>query len=249
MTKHRAAQPCDEGGGPPPDGRRSRGTKGCGLPAAALIAHMQAASEQQKMLLARELHDDLGGLLVGAAMDLAWAEQHIAAPPADLRQKLVRARQTLSSAIDLKRKMIETLRPTLLDNVGLLAALRWHVQTTAAAAEMTCSIDLPPHEMRFRPDVPIALFRIVQETLAVIVAHQQPASGAFSVTVGADALNISISSRAGAAGAAPAPFEPHALAAVRHRTAMLGGDFTFESSTAGTIAVRAHFSLAALTAG
>ena len=80
-------------------------------PASALIAHIQGVMELQKAALARELHDELGGLLVGAVMDLAWAEQHMSAPPTELRQKLVRARQTLASAIDLKRKLIEDLRP------------------------------------------------------------------------------------------------------------------------------------------
>src|ERR1700730_5543593 len=69
--------------------------------ASSLIAHIQGAMEHQKALLARELHDELGGLLVGAVMDLAWAEQHMSAPPAELKQKLVRARQTLAAAIDL----------------------------------------------------------------------------------------------------------------------------------------------------
>src|ERR1700730_11303739 len=94
--------------------------------ASSLIEHIQGVMEHQKAVLARDLHDELGGLLVGAVMDLAWVEQHMSAPPAELKQTLVRARQTLAAAIDMKRKLIEELRPTLLDNVGVFAALRWH---------------------------------------------------------------------------------------------------------------------------
>ena len=139
--------------------------------------------EHQRALLARELHDELGGLLVGAVMDVAWAEQHLSAPPAELRQKLTRARQTLAAAIDLKRKLIEELRPTLLDNVGLFAALRWHVQSACNSAGLVVNIRVPEQERRFLPNISIALFRIVQEALAVIMARKPVAPVNFKATL------------------------------------------------------------------
>jgi signal transduction histidine kinase len=61
---------------------RNRTTSKRELASSALIAHLQTGAENQKAQLARELHDDLGGLLVGAAMDLAWAEKHpVLMPP------------------------------------------------------------------------------------------------------------------------------------------------------------------------
>jgi signal transduction histidine kinase len=185
--------------------------------------------EHQKAVLARDLHDELGGLLVGAVMDLAWAEQHMSAPPAELKQKLVRARQTLAAAIDMKRKLIEELRPTLLDNVGLFAALRWHVQAACKrAGTTTCIIDVPEDERRFLPNVPIALFRIVQEALAVIVARKPVASAEFNVTVDRRALAILI--RGDAAGEPSAEqaginADVHYLAAIQQRVASLKGEF------------------------
>lgn len=210
----------------------------------ALIAHIQTAAENQKALLARELHDELGGLLVGAVMDLAWAEQHLSAAATDVRQKLVRARQTLSAAIDLKRRLIEDLRPTLLDNVGLFAALRWHVQATCNLASMTCTISLPDEEKRFVPHVPIALFRIVQEALAVIIAQAHPAATDFSVAVADGSLIIRfVSLRAATDDAADTAIEPHALAAVRYRTNALGGVFDYNGEPAQDIGVTATFPL------
>jgi signal transduction histidine kinase len=196
--------------------------------ASSLIEHIQGVMEHQKAVLARDMHDELGGLLVGAVMDLAWAEQHMSAPPAELKQKLVRARQTLAAAIDIKRKLIEELRPTLLDNVGLFAALRWHVQAACKRAGTTCIIDVPEDERRFLPNVPIALFRIVQEALAVIVARKPVASAEFNVTVERRALAILI--RGDAAGE-PSEEQPginadvHYLAAIQQRVASLKGEF------------------------
>ena len=215
----------------------------------ALISHIQTAAENQKALLARELHDELGGLLVGAVMDLAWAEQHLSAPPAELRQKLVRARQTLSAAIDLKRRLIEELRPTLLDNVGLFAALRWHVQAACALASMTCTISLPGEERRFVPHVPIALFRIVQEALAVIVAQAHPAATDFSVTLADGALSVRFVCQRVVSDDPPGDtLEPHALAAVRYRTNALGGVFSYRVRDAAGIHIAATFPLEAVLA-
>jgi signal transduction histidine kinase len=197
--------------------------------ASSLIEHIQGVMEHQKALLARELHDELGGLLVGAVMDLAWAEQHVSAPPGEMRQKLVRARQTLAAAIDMKRKLIEELRPTLLDNVGLFAALRWHVQAACKRVGATCTLVVPEDERRFLPNVPIALFRIVQEALAVIVARKPVASTEFALTVDRRAITILI--RSDAAGAPSPEGEPginadvHYLAAIQQRVASLKGEF------------------------
>jgi signal transduction histidine kinase len=211
---------------------------------AALIAHIQSAMEQQKAILARELHDELGGLLVGAVMDVAWAEQHLSAPVAELRQKLARARNTLSAAIDMKRKLIEELRPTLLDNVGLFAALRWHVQVTCKQLGLTCTVHVPEDERRFLPNLPITLFRIVQEGLAVIVAANPKAAVDFSVAINGNALAIEIRSDASAThtGFGP-PDDAHFLAAIDHRIASLGGEFRHHHDQACGTTITALFPL------
>jgi CHASE3 domain sensor protein len=93
-----------------------------------LSTHLQNVAEREKAVLARELHDELGGLLVGARMDISWAEQHLAGDHPEVKQRLHRVQQNLSAGVDLKRRIIEELRPTLLDNVGLFAALRWQLK-------------------------------------------------------------------------------------------------------------------------
>jgi len=212
--------------------------------ASGLIAHIQSVMEHQKAVLARELHDELGGLLVGAVMDLAWAEQHLSAQPAELRQKLIRARQTLATAIDLKRKLIEDLRPTLLDNVGLFAALRWHVQSACTRAGLTCSIRVPEDEQRFLPNIPIALFRIVQEALAVIVARKPVASAEFRVAIRQKSLAIEIRSEAAAApDAAETGTDAHHLAAIEQRVASLGGEFECAYLPSGGTSITTRFPL------
>ena len=132
----------------------------------SVISHLQSSWESERVKLSRSLHDDLGGLLVSAVMDLGWLEQHHAAT--ELGERLGRVRGALAAAIDLKRTMIEALRPSLLDNFGLFAAYRWHVKHSCLQANVACTEHYPEDELDLQPEALAALFRTMQETLAVI---------------------------------------------------------------------------------
>jgi Histidine kinase len=94
----------------------------------ALLTYLQASVEIDKASLAKELHDNLGGLIVAAVMDIAWAEEHSSSLASADRGRLRRVREALRSALDINRRIIEELRPSLLDNVGLFAALSWELK-------------------------------------------------------------------------------------------------------------------------
>jgi len=192
-----------------------------------LISHIQTVTEREKAVIARELHDELGGMLVAASMDLAWLEQHIAAP-GDIRRHLLRLKDTLGDAVDLKRKIIEELRPTLLDNVGLFAALRWLIGNSCARASIPFDIQFPDKEPDFTPDASIALFRIAQEALAIIMESEWVRSVTLSLNGTAHVVTLSIAGIGPApdAGEPPIP-ETYELAAIRYRTSTLGGGVTF----------------------
>jgi signal transduction histidine kinase len=131
-----------------------------------LATHLQATIEVERSHLTRQLHDDLGGLLVGALMDVAWVEARLQAP--DLQAKLGRARDSLRAAVDLKRNLIEGMRPTLLENVGIFAAMRWHFAKYCEAADLKCSAALPATEPSLKSSIAIGVYRITEEALRLI---------------------------------------------------------------------------------
>jgi signal transduction histidine kinase len=92
----------------------------------AMVAHLESLSERSRAFFARQLHDDIGGLLVPALMDMTWTDAHLPIAPAVHFQRLTRARESLTRAVDRGRELVDALRPTLLDDVGLFAALGWH---------------------------------------------------------------------------------------------------------------------------
>jgi two-component system sensor histidine kinase UhpB len=93
-----------------------------------MVTHVQRLAEHEKSLLARELHDELGGLLISAVMNLSILSPRVAALGEDSREKMAHLREALDSAIKITRRITEELHPTLLDNVDLLAALRWQLE-------------------------------------------------------------------------------------------------------------------------
>jgi signal transduction histidine kinase len=206
-----------------------------------LSTHLQSVSEREKAALARELHDELGGLLVGARMDISWAEQHLSANDSDARQRLHRVQQSLAAGVDLKRRIIEELRPTLLDNVGLFAALRWQLKETCGNAGLKCVEAYPDEEPQFTSEAAIALFRIAQEAFTNIVKHSGAKSMDIALDLDGDSVVMQISddghgipdNRLNAIGS-------HGLASMRHRVRALGGllDVRRPASGGTTLLVR-----------
>ena len=106
----------------------------------SLSAHLQSSSEREKSRLARDLHDELGGILTSAKIDTAWLEGHSKTTDPDALQRIRRLSGVLDEAVDLKRRVIENLRPSLLDHLGLAAALEWYVNDTCSKAGLQCRL-------------------------------------------------------------------------------------------------------------
>jgi signal transduction histidine kinase len=199
-----------------------------------LSTHLQNVSEREKASLARELHDELGGLLVGARMDISWAEQHMAKDDPDLKLRLNRVQQNLAAGVDLKRRIIEELRPTLLDNVGLFAALRWQMKETCAGAGLKCSESYPDEEPRFKSEASIALFRIAQEAFSNILKHSQAKTADISLDMDDETLLMRIADDGiGMPAGQFTAIGSHGLASMRHRVRALGGRLDVRKPASG----------------
>jgi signal transduction histidine kinase len=200
-----------------------------------LVSHLQTVTEREKAGLARELHDELGGLLVAASMDLAWLEREIGTAPesarsAEVHRRVGRLKDCLAGAVDIKRKIIEELRPTLLDNVGLFAALRWLVSTTAARTGLASVIRFPAAEPHFEPDASIALFRMAQEGIGIILESKWVRSITLVLGGSNDRVTLSVTGH----GDSHSPDEntrtkSYELAAIGHRMAALAGGVSYST--------------------
>jgi signal transduction histidine kinase len=195
----------------------------------ALSTHLQEFSEKEKSELAHNLHDELGGLLTAAKMDLSWLQGRLDQPA--IQQRLSQLGMVLDEAMDLKRRVVEDLRPSLLEHFGLPTALRAHVESTAAKAGLKAEMAADDEDERVPRDIAIALFRVVQEALTNVIRHAE----ARRVRLELLTLGSSYRLRLEDDGRGMDPSNPefrwsHGLTGMRHRVKALGGRFEIESA-------------------
>jgi signal transduction histidine kinase len=189
-----------------------------------LSTHLQSMAEQEKSALSRELHDELGGLLVAARMDVSWLEDRLSTNDPEVRSYFKRVHETLQAGVDVKRRVVENLRPTLLDNLGLFPALRWQVADGCGRAGLKCIERYPDAELLLTPEASITVFRIVQEALTNVLKHARARSVEISIETDAQWLLVRIrDDGVGLPQRRLTPLRSHGLAAMRHRAAGLGG--------------------------
>ena len=189
-----------------------------------LSTYLLHTMESERSQLAKELHDELGGLITAAKMDMAWLQAHIGdSLDAAGQEKFRSVVQMLNQAMTLKRRVVESLRPSLLDHFGLPVALRSHFDEQCGRAGLEYIATLPDEMPDLEPSVQLTLFRVAQEALAgllargvakhvelVIEAHAEDGSDGYLMTVGDD-------------GAAMDEAQLRALVGMRHRLLGAGG--------------------------
>ena len=193
-----------------------------------LSTYLQTVREEEKSRLARDIHDELGGILVGAKMDVAWAAQRCKTALPEAADKLNRALAVLDEGVEMKRRIIEELRPTLLDNLGISAALDWQVRQACARAGLKCELNLS--DLELPSAVSIALYRIVQEALTNITKYASARN--VDVELLGDDQGVSLIVHDDGAGL-PAGVETnhlsHGIIGMRQRVRALNGTFKISS--------------------
>ena len=195
-----------------------------------LSSSLQKVAEREKATLARELHDELGGLLVATKIDVSWLRKRADDGSEASKLRWDRVLRSLDEGLSLKRRVIESLRPTLLDNVGLEAALRWQVDETLRRAGIACEERYPDSMPELSPDARIAVFRAVQECLINIVKHSRAKSVLLKVSIDDDHLSVIL--RDDGIGIDEARIETpqsHGLLGMRHRIESLDGTLTIRN--------------------
>lgn len=199
------------------------------LELAALATHLQALAEKEKSALARNLHDQLGGLLTAAKMDASWLQGHVGTDAA-VQQRLQQLGSVLDEAMDVKRQVVEELRPSLLDHFGLPAALRAHVESVSAKSGLACEA-LIAEETDVPGDVAIGLFRVAQEALSNVVRHASARNVRLTLACNGRAYSLSVvDDGRGFDLASPDARRSHGLAGMRHRIRALGGTLAVRSA-------------------
>lgn len=206
-------------------------------------AHM--AREQETSRIARELHDELGQQLTMLQMDVAWCRaQASAGTTPTVAAKLERMDSLLRSTIASTRRIASDLRPLLLDDLGLVAALEWLVQNFSQRTGITCTLSVDRSHIELPMARASALFRIVQESLTNIAKHARATRA--EVVLAHEPGRLAVHVRDDGVGFSPAPArrtDSFGLLGMRERASFLGGSFSITGVPDAGTTVEVHLPL------
>lgn len=189
-----------------------------------LSRFQESVREDERKRVARELHDELGGTLTAAKIDLQLITDRLKTDAAVV-PRIARINAALDDAIAVKRRIIEDLRPTLLDNLGIGAALRWQCEEFAKRMGCACHAQCPDAEAQPTSDQSVAIYRIVQEALTNIAKYAKATSVWVELFRQEDRWQLRV--RDDGVGMDPEKQHhptSHGLISIRERVHVLGGD-------------------------
>jgi PAS domain S-box-containing protein len=212
-----------------------------------LSAQVLEAREEEKALIARELHDELGQLLTAMKMDLSWLRERLPGHEPALAAKADQMNEVLDQTVGSVRRIAADLRPLMLDDLGLADACGWLVEDFARRSGIECRIDLPPAERleALGRDIAIAVYRVLQEALTNIARHSgakrawavlEAGDGELRIEIEDDGRGVSLQelSKSRSLG----------VKGMRERILYLGGELEVSRAPRGGTRVRARVPIA-----
>ncbi len=144
-----------------------------------LAAHLQSVREQEATQIGREIHDELGQVLTALKLDLSWLRSQLTEEQRPLHRRIRSMLGLIDSTVEAVRRISTALRPRMLDDLGLTAAIQWLTSEFQERTGITCHVVLRPKEIVLDKERSTTIFRIIQEALVNVTRH----AGATNVRV------------------------------------------------------------------
>lgn len=218
---------------------QTAGTFGpCENELARLAAHLQRTREEERAALARELHDELGAILTAARLDLAWlAAQPCCTGDTVISTRIEALQRVLRQGIELKRRIIEDLHPTILVHLGLAAALEHMSGETRSRFVGRLEADIDPTVL-VSQQTGLALYRVAQEALTNAMKYGGASRVRLSLSREGRRAVLRVQDDGKGFNLAIVGADRHGLMGMRHRMLAVRGQLEIETSTGlGTLVV------------
>jgi PAS domain S-box-containing protein len=206
---------------------------------AALAVRLESVREEERTRIALEVHDVLGQALTGLKLDVAWTHKRIAESIDSLRHAAVLARldsakELLDSTIQSVRDIATTLRPGVLDEIGLEAAVEWQAREFQHRTGIGSNTTIRPRNMALSPEQSTALFRILQEILTNVARHAQATNVDIRLEQSGEQVSLQVRDDGrGITGVEQSGPKAFGLLGMRLRAQQQGGSFDIQG-TSGT---------------
>lgn len=217
-----------------------------------LSARLESIREEERIRLSREIHDELGQLMTGMKMDVAWLKKHLSDDSEEMRLKLSQRLNMMQGLMDETvnwvRRMAGDLRPAMLDDIGLVAAIEWETGEFQARSGIACRLTVHPQPVTLTAEAATAVFRIFKEMLTNIARHAQAQH--IEIHLGQTATTFSLSVRDDGRGFAPEQLKASkslGLLGMSERAALLGGTLSLHSESSQGTTAQVEFPLVRVT--
>jgi PAS domain S-box-containing protein len=189
----------------------------------ALAAHLQTLREEQSVLIAREIHDELGQAMTAMKLDLTWLQKRLSSSPA-LHEKVSAIAKHIDVLIEAMQRICSELRPSMLDDLGLVSAFESYSEQFEQRTGLHCGLELPTEDFTLDPARTTAVFRIFQEALTNIARHARATQVRVCLRTAGHGLQLEITDNG--RGITPAELtspKSFGLVGMRERVLALGG--------------------------
>jgi len=203
--------------------------------------HLQTAREDERSRLARELHDELGGLLTAAKLDVARMRSRLVGAPPEVLERMMHLVKTLDEGIALKRRIIEDLRPSSLNNLGLKAAIEILCTEFAERSELDVRTDI--EELPLDDAGKLTTYRLVQEALTNVAKYANASTVHVGVAAHGGWAIIAVRDDGVGFDPAAARTAAHGLAGMRFRVQSARGQLKIKSRPGQGTTIQARLPL------
>jgi len=203
-----------------------------------LAARLHAVREEERRVIAREIHDQLGQALTGMKMDLSWLMRRL---PDDesVRVRAESMQSLLDTTVESVRTISTQLRPPILDDLGLEAAVEWQTTEFGRQSGLNCELDLRIGDRFVQNEHATAAFRILQEALVNVARHAHAENVRVEISVDGDTLFLEVGDDGcGIGDATLSSARSIGLIGMRERAVALGGEVNIGRGTKGGTVVR-----------
>jgi len=194
-----------------------------------LALHLENVRAEERTQIARNLHDEMGATLAALKMRIAWLASKLPEGMPHLVAEVGHISELVSEGIKTVRQVVSDLRPNLLNDVGLIAAVRDYVNRFQRDTDIKCTVILPEQDFSLDEDQSVTIFRIVQESLSNVAHHSRASKVDILFSLDKDSLLVQIKDN-GIGFLMSNKASSFGLVGIKERALMIGGTATIESA-------------------
>lgn len=209
-----------------------------------LSARLESVREEERILIAREIHDELGQSLTGVKLELSLLRDQLPDVTPTVHTRLESISELIDATIQSVRRIATELRPIVLDQLGLIPAIEWQTHEFQSRTGIQCRLDVYLRSASLSQTASTAMFRIFQEILTNVVRHAK--ASLVEITLQEQAGGLVLEVRDNGRGITDTELaDPQSLGLVgmRERALLLGGNITFSGHSESGTTVRVRIPL------